>query len=97
MPYYVEGRPPAMPDQGFDDDFRRVNTQYFQSLRIPILRGRNFTEQEVTKGTKVVLISDLLAKQVFPNEEPIGHRLVMGMGGEPFEIINRRRRSSSRA
>jgi putative ABC transport system permease protein len=87
MPYYVEGRPPAMPDQGFDDDFRRVNTQYFQSLRIPILRGRNFTEQEVTKGTKVVLISDLLAKQVFPNEEPIGHRLVMGMGGEPFEII----------
>jgi putative ABC transport system permease protein len=88
IPYYVEGRPPATPDQGFDDDFRRVNTQYFQSLHIPILRGRNFTEQEVLKSAKLLLISDLLAKQTFPNEDPIGHRLVMGMGdGTPWEII----------
>jgi putative ABC transport system permease protein len=88
IPYYVEGRPPATPDQGFDDDFRRINTQYFQSLHIPILRGRNFTEQEVLKSAKVLLISDLLAKQTFPNEDPIGRRLVMGMGeGTPWEII----------
>ncbi len=87
MPYTVEGRPPASPDQGFDDDFRRVNTQYFKVMRIPLLRGRNFTEQEVQKSTRVLLISDLLAKQVFPNEDPIGHRLVMGMSNEPFEII----------
>jgi putative ABC transport system permease protein len=88
IPYYVEGRPPATPDQGFDDDFRRVNTQYFQSLQIPLLRGRIFTEQEVLKSAKVLVISDLLAKQTFPNEDPIGHRLVMGMGdGIPWEII----------
>jgi putative ABC transport system permease protein len=87
MPYTVEGRPPASPDQGFDDDFRRVNTEYFRAMRIPLLRGRNFTEQEVAKSAKVVVISDLLAKRVFPNEDPIGHRLVMGMSGLPFEII----------
>ena len=87
MPYTVEGRPPSGPEDGFDDDFRRVNTQYFRAMRIPLLRGRNFTEQEVSKEAKVVLISDLLAKQVFPNEEPIGHRLVMGMHGDAFEII----------
>ena len=88
IPYYVEGRSPSSPDQGFDDDFRRVNTQYFQSLHIPILRGRNFTEQEVLKSAKVLLISDLLAKQVFANEDPIGRRLVMAMGdGTPWEII----------
>ena len=87
MPYTVEGRPPASRDQGFDDDFRRVNTQYFQAMHIPLLRGRNFTKQEVATSAKVVVISDLLAKQVFPNEESIGHRLVMGMSGQPFEII----------
>ncbi|HJX88857.1 MAG TPA: ABC transporter permease [Pyrinomonadaceae bacterium] len=87
MPYTVEGRPPSGPEDGFDDDFRRVNTQYFRAMRIPLLRGRNFTEQEVSKEAKVVLISDLLAKQVFPNEEPIGHRLVMGMHGDAFEVI----------
>jgi hypothetical protein len=52
MPYTVEGRPQVSPDDGFDHDFRRVNSQYFRSLRIPLQRGRNFTEQEVRQGAK---------------------------------------------
>jgi putative ABC transport system permease protein len=85
IPYTVEGRP---PEQGFDDDFRRVNKHYFQALRIPLLRGRNFTDQEVRQGAQVVVISELLAKQVFPNnEEPLGKRLVMGTGSQAFEIV----------
>ena len=36
MPYTVEGRPPVPSDQAFDDDFRRVNTQYFSAMRIPL-------------------------------------------------------------
>ena len=87
MPYTVEGRPPVSIDQAFDDDFRLVNRQYFSALRIPLLRGRNFTEQEVRESAKVVVISDLLARQVFPNEEPIGKRLIMSFGNQAFEII----------
>jgi putative ABC transport system permease protein len=87
MPYTVEGRPPVSIDQSFDDDFRRVNLQYFGALRIPLLRGRNFTEQEVRQSAKVVIISDLLARQTFPNEEPLGKRLIMAMGNQPYEII----------
>jgi putative ABC transport system permease protein len=87
MPYSVEGRPPVSIDQSLDDDFRRVNAKYFNALRIPLLRGRNFTEQEVRAGAKVVIISDLLAHQVFPNEEPIGKRLIMSFGNQAFEII----------
>jgi putative ABC transport system permease protein len=87
MPYTVEGRPPVTIDQAYDDDFRRVNQQYFRALRIPLLRGRNFTESEVHHGARVVIISELLAHQVFPNEEPLGKRLVMAMGNQPFEII----------
>jgi putative ABC transport system permease protein len=87
MPYTVEGRPPVSSDQAFDDDFRRVNRHYFEALHIPLLRGRNFTEQEVRQSAKVVIISELLASQVFPNEEPLGKRLVMSFGKQPFEII----------
>ena len=87
MPYTVEGRPPVSIDQAYDDDFRRVNQKYFGALRIPLLRGRNFTEQEVRQSAKVLIISELLAQQVFPNEEPLGKRLVMTMGNQPFEII----------
>ncbi len=87
MPYTVEGRPAGSSDEGFDDDFRRVNTKYFSAMHIPFLRGRNFTEQEVRERAKVVIISELLGKRVFPNEEPLGKRLIMMMGKDPFEII----------
>jgi len=87
MPYTVEGRPPVSIDQAFDDDFRRVNTNYFKAIGIPFLRGRTFTEQEVRQGAKVVIISELLASQVFPNEEPLGKRLIMSFGNTAFEII----------
>ena len=87
MPFTVEGRPPVTIDQAFDADFRRVNHHYFQALRIPLLRGRNFTEQEVRQSAKVLVISDLLAREVFPNEDPLGKRLVTAIGDRVFEII----------
>ena len=87
MPFTVEGRPPASPDQRLGADFRRINEHYFSALRIPMLRGRNFTAQEARQSAQLLVISDLLAKQVFPNEEPLGKRLVLATGDEPFEII----------
>jgi putative ABC transport system permease protein len=87
MPFLIEGRPPASPEQRLGADFRRVNQQYFKSLRIPLLRGRNFTEQEAHQSARVVVISDLLATAVFPNEDPLGKWLVMAFDDTPFEII----------
>ena len=87
LPFTVEGRPPVSPEQDFDADFRRVNENYFQALRIPLLRGRNFTEQEVRQGDKVTIVSQQLVDIVFPNEEPLGKRLVTGIGNEAYEIV----------
>jgi len=87
LPYSVEGRPPATPDQALNADFRLVNQNYFSALRIPLLRGRNFTEQEARESVPVTLISQQLADTVFPNENPLGKRLVSGMSGQAFEII----------
>lgn len=87
MPYTVEGRAAGAANQAFDDDFRRVNQDYFRTLRIPFLRGRNFTSQEVRQGARVLIISESLANQAFPNEEPLGKRLVMSFGNQPFEIV----------
>jgi len=87
MPYTVEGRAPGAPNQAFDNDFRRVNTDYFGALHIPFLRGRNFTPQEVRQNAQVLIVSESLVQQTFPNEEPLGKRLVMSFGNRPFEII----------
>jgi len=87
MPYTVEGRAAGSPNQAFDNDFRRVNQDYFRALHIPFLRGRNFTPQEVREGASVLVISQSLAQQTFPNEEPLGKRLIMSFGNRPFEIV----------
>lgn len=87
MPFNVEGRPAVAVNQMFGADFRRVNQHYFQALRIPLLRGRNFTEQEVEQSSKVLLVSEQLVTTVFPNEEPLGKRLLLGGGTDPWEIV----------
>lgn len=87
IPYRVEGRPVTSSTDGYDNDFRRVNNGYFSALRIPLLRGRNFTDQEVRDSANVIIVSDLLVKQVFPNEDPLGKRLVLALSDRSFEII----------
>ncbi|HET6975502.1 MAG TPA: ABC transporter permease [Pyrinomonadaceae bacterium] len=87
VPFTVEGRPPVTPDQAYDADFRRVNQHYFNALRIPLLRGRNFTENEVRQSAKVAIVSQQLVDHVFPNEDPLGKRLTTTIGNQTFEII----------
>ncbi|HET6974623.1 MAG TPA: ABC transporter permease [Pyrinomonadaceae bacterium] len=87
MPFTVEGRPPLSPDQTLGADWRRVNENYFNALRIPLLRGRNFTAQEVRQSDPVVIVSQQLVDQVFPNEDPLGKRLILAMGDKRYEIV----------
>jgi predicted permease len=87
MPYGVEGRP-ATSDTAFVD-FRRVNKNYFSAMRIPLRRGRNFTEQEVRQSEKAIVVSQAFVDSIFPNEEALGKRLIIwtGIRNEPYEII----------
>ena len=87
LPFTVEGRPPVAVNDAFGADFRRVNQNYFSTFRIPLLRGRNFTEQEVRQGANVVIVSQQLVDAVFPKEEALGKRLISVIGKEPYEII----------
>jgi putative ABC transport system permease protein len=87
LPFTVEGRPPVAPGQEFGADWRRVNQNYFNALRIPLLRGRSFTEQEVRQSDKVMIVSQGLVNATFPNEEALGKRLITGPHGEPYEIV----------
>jgi predicted permease len=87
MPYRVEGRP-ATSDIAFVD-FRRVNKNYFSAMRIPLRRGRNFTEQEVRQSDKAIVVSQAFVDSVCPNEDALGKRLIIwsGIRNEPYEIV----------
>src|SRR5262249_951989 len=69
-------------------DIRNVNHDYFRAMRIPMRKGRDFTEAEVRESAKVVLISDELARLYFTGEDPLGQRLLAGpLSRQSYEII----------
>jgi predicted permease len=53
---------------------------YFATMRIPILRGRPFRQDDTAKSTPVIAINEAFARKYFPNEDPIGKRLQIGLG-----------------
>ncbi len=59
---------------------------YFDVFRIPILRGRDFTDDDTASAPGVVLINQAMAKKYWPKEDPVGQQLLIGKGvGPQFE------------
>jgi putative ABC transport system permease protein len=81
--YTIEGRPAPPPGQGLSTIVRVADAGYFGAMGIPLLRGRNFTEREEAEARRVVLISESLARQHFPGEDPLGKRIVVPMSENP--------------
>lgn len=55
-----------------------VDTNYFKTMRIPILRGRAFDDEDKPKSTPVVIVNQTLANRFWPGQDPIGKRVVFG-------------------
>ena len=69
---------------------RSVSPGYFRTLGIPLLSGRDFTEQDKTDSRLVVILSTSTSKKLFPNENPMGHQILFGTdngNGLPAEVI----------
>jgi predicted lysophospholipase L1 biosynthesis ABC-type transport system permease subunit len=58
-----------------------VSAGYFETLRIPLRRGRNFSPADHLNGPKVALVSETAARQLWPGEDPIGKPMALGMNG----------------
>jgi len=71
----VEGRPAPPPGQQSGAAYRVVQPSYFAAMKIPMLRGRDFTAHDSTGTTPVVIVNEALAKRDFPGEDPIGRRI----------------------
>ncbi|HEX8652691.1 MAG TPA: ABC transporter permease [Pyrinomonadaceae bacterium] len=87
--FTIEGRPAPPPGEEPSTNVRVTDADYFSAMGIPLLRGRNFTDLETSEARRVILISESLAQQHFPGEEPLGKRLSVGMFDKPVltEII----------
>ena len=71
----IKGRKTAPGDPGPHANIRVVSAGYFHTLRIPILRGREFTPEDRASTQKVAIVDEALAKQYFPNQDPLGQEI----------------------
>jgi putative ABC transport system permease protein len=85
--FTVEGFQPQTGQPGPWGDQRAVTAGLFTTLRIPLLKGRLFTDQDGTSGREVVIVDDELVKRYWPNVDPIGKRITFS-NVESDSVIN---------
>jgi putative ABC transport system permease protein len=79
----IQDRPPRRANEDYDAnaEFRMVSRNFFQTLGIPLLRGRAFNDQDSEGTAPVVAINQTMARRYWPNDDPIGKRIVQGDPG----------------
>jgi putative ABC transport system permease protein len=70
--FKIIGKPTAGGSDAPRTAYHEISPAYFQTLRIPLLRGRAFTDSDNETGPGVAIISDTLARQYFGDENPVG-------------------------
>ena len=74
----LEGEDPTTVAQSRNVHYHEVGPSYFDTVGIPIVRGRVFTEEEARAGAPVVIVSEATARRLWPNEDPLGRFLRYG-------------------
>lgn len=85
--FQMEGRPKAADWVDTLVQYNFVTPGYFRIIGIPLLQGRDFDERDTETAMPVAVINDTLARQFFPNENPIGHRFRDDYDGQWRTIV----------
>ncbi len=73
--FEIEGRPPTTPGLYPDEELRNITRDYFRTLRLPLVRGRDFTSLDTAEAQPVAIISEALARKHWGERDPIGQRI----------------------
>ena len=74
----IVGNPPSSADASRTANYVSVSPEYFRVMEIPLLAGRLFNQHDVSSAARVSVISQAMARLYFPNQDPLGKRLVFG-------------------
>jgi putative ABC transport system permease protein len=78
-PFSIQGRATAS-DAGPVADIAVVDTEYFRTMEVPLLAGRNFARFDTYQTKPVAVIDQVLARRYWPSEDPLGQELKFGFG-----------------
>jgi predicted permease len=86
MPFWPDAGPQPAQDRMTSAMFYLVTPDYPSVMQIPLRRGRFFTDRDTLASPPVVVIDDVLARRVFPSQDPVGRQIgIMVLG--PVEIV----------
>ncbi|HJT28270.1 MAG TPA: ABC transporter permease [Pyrinomonadaceae bacterium] len=86
----IEGRPAPPPGQELIVVTRIVSPGYFDTMSIPLLQGRQLSEQDAKTTPRVVVISETMGRRYWPGEDAVGKRISLGRIRKPedwFQVV----------
>jgi putative ABC transport system permease protein len=86
-PLLPEGQPDVPLAQRPFVDIEAISPQWFQTMRVPLLGGREFTDADNALAPKVIIVNETFARRFWPNQNPIGKHVVVGRGPDPSEVV----------
>jgi len=75
FPFSIPGRPDPEPGKGPAMDVEAISSDYFRTLQIPLLQGRNFDSRDRADTQNVIIVNNALAQTLFPGQSPIGKQV----------------------
>jgi putative ABC transport system permease protein len=92
--FRIEGRPvpepaPGNQGNGMNTSYMPITPNYFSTVRIPVLQGRDFNTSDTAAAPLVVIINKAMAQRWWPNENPIGQRITFDFvpNEQPREVV----------
>ncbi len=85
--YKVADRPPAAEDQLPTAQYRLATPSYFRTMGIPVVAGRAFGDDDREEGARVAIVSQALARQSFPDRDPVGKHLMVKDTPDGFRFM----------
>jgi putative ABC transport system permease protein len=81
--FQVEGQPPADPGRMPGANYTVACPNYFRTMGIPVLKGREFTQRDTLTAPGVIVINETMAHKFWPKDDPVGRAIRLGGSGGP--------------
>src|ERR1044072_3145104 len=76
--FWIEGKPQPPSGEEYQSHFTFSTPGYFRAMGMPLLRGRDFSEQDGKDSRAVIIINSTLARRFFGDADPVGKRIFVG-------------------
>jgi len=82
--FNIQGRPVAKGDEP-SESLDLAMPGYFETMKIPLIAGRTFGEQDGLTGQPTIIVNQAFARKYFPHENPVGQHIQVGVGDDLFD------------